>query len=137
MLGGTLTIQIASIVTLSAALASCANGAAGPGQPVTYDLQGGTSYGTCDPVIKDFYNLTVEVFANGPDSVDLVDYQRKADAQVREYAIAHGGKAAGYDPDLLVDHFKDIPRQLISIVRDDPKVLGSCENLSLALSGPA
>ncbi len=42
----------------------------------------------------------------------------------------------GMSPDGMVDHLKDIPRQLVSIVKDDPKVLASYDNFTVALMGP-
>ena len=98
---------------------------------VTVDMQG--KIPTCnDPLVSGFYDITVAAFANGPGNVNLPSYQEKSYAHFRANAASMGG-----DPDRLVDHLKDIPRQLIQIVTDDPKVLDSCRNLSLALTGPS
>jgi hypothetical protein len=35
-----------------------------------------------------------------------------------------------------VEHLKDIPRQMVGIVKDDPKVLDSYEAFTVALMGP-
>jgi hypothetical protein len=40
------------------------------------------------------------------------------------------------DPEKMVDHLKDIPRQLVQIVTVDPKVLVSCRNFDVALVSP-
>lgn len=100
----------------------------------TVDLQGGRM-DCSNSMVKGFYDISKEVFAAGPDKVDLEAYKQRTFAFMRKDVLAHGGSeqsAAGW-----VDHVKDIPRQMIGIVKADPKVLDSCEEFSVALSGPA
>jgi hypothetical protein len=40
------------------------------------------------------------------------------------------------DPNLVVGHLRDIPGQIVTIVRDDPKVLDSYDNFVMALMVP-
>ena len=42
----------------------------------------------------------------------------------------------GASPEGMVDHLKDIPQQMVGIVKDDPKVLDSYDNFIVALMGP-
>ena len=42
----------------------------------------------------------------------------------------------GGDAKAFVVHIKDIPGQLIEIILEDPEVLASCANFSVALVGP-
>jgi hypothetical protein len=99
----------------------------------TVDLQGGSM--TCDhPMVRGFYDISLEAFSNGPEKVDLPAYKEKTFAFMRTSIQQEGGTAK--DAEAWIDHIKDIPRQMIGIVKDDPKVLESCANFSIALSGP-
>ena len=40
------------------------------------------------------------------------------------------------DPNLVVGHLREIPGQIVTIVRDDPKVLDSYDNFVMALMVP-
>jgi hypothetical protein len=42
----------------------------------------------------------------------------------------------GGQPEALVDHLQDIPRELVGIAKADPSVLDSFETLLVALRGP-
>jgi hypothetical protein len=99
----------------------------------TVDLQGGSM--TCDhPMVRGFYDISLKAFSNGPEKVDLPAYKEKTFAFMRISIQQEGGTAE--DAEGWIDHVKDIPRQMIGIVKDDPKVLESCANFSIALSGP-
>lgn len=51
--------------------------------------------------------------------------------------IGLGRRWAGpTDPDGMLEHLKDIPRQIVAIVAGDPAVLDSYENFLVALRGP-
>ena len=42
----------------------------------------------------------------------------------------------GWKAGQMEDHLKDIPRQVVGIVKDDPKVLVSYDKFMLAMMGP-
>ena len=100
-------------------------------QTVTLNAQPGTDDFRSSPHVRAFYELTVQAFANGPDNVDLAAYEQKAFAIFRELGTSIGGSPAA-----MQDHLKDIPRQLIGIVRDDPHTLDNYDNFAVALLGP-
>ena len=79
----------------------------------------------------DLYALTVEVFALGAENVNLSEYEQKV------FALAIASEEfSGASAEAIKDHIKDIPRQLVEIIREDPAVLDSCSNFSVALVGP-
>ncbi len=134
-------IMMIRYIPLAAALmATMASGPAAfaqHGQPPaqqgeTRSLQGGdNSAWTDNPNLHAFYDLTVATLGKGTDGVDFEAYRD------RSYAIFRAlGVSMGASPDAMVDHLKDIPRQLVGIVKDDPKVLDSYRNFTLALMGP-
>jgi hypothetical protein len=84
------------------------------------------------PQIHAFYRLAVAAFANGPDKVDVDAFEKQSFVLFREMATSWGA-----NPDALQDHLKLIPRQVVSIAREDPKALASYENFTAALLGPA
>ena len=71
------------------------------------------------------------VFAVGADNVQVHDFEEQVFAWVRASAEIPGDNAEAF-----VDHIKDIPRQLLAIIQEDPTVLDSCANFSVALVGP-
>ncbi|NKB32450.1 MAG: hypothetical protein GKR91_05070 [Pseudomonadales bacterium] len=79
----------------------------------------------------DLYDITVEEFAVGADSVGLAEYENSVFTYVRTSENFPYGDREGW-----VDHIKAIPAQMIDIVREDPAVLDSCANFSVALVGP-
>jgi hypothetical protein len=40
------------------------------------------------------------------------------------------------DPNQMLDHLKDVPRQIVQIASDDPHVLDNCDRFDVALVGP-
>jgi hypothetical protein len=81
------------------------------------------------PFYDDAYALTAEVFAEGVENVKLEYYQEQV------FALVRSSEEYGGDEKAFVLHIKDIPRQLIEIIREDSGVLESCENFSVALVG--
>jgi hypothetical protein len=83
-----------------------------------------------DGLMTEYFNLSVTEL-KGREKVDAADYEKKSYALFRAYATAHGAS-----PDALQNHLKAIPRQVVQIVKEDPKVLDSRQNFSNALVGP-
>jgi len=83
------------------------------------------------PLYANFYVLTVEAFAAGAEIVKVSEFELKVFAWIRSSEDIPGG-----DAETFVEHTKDIPRQLVEIIREDPTVLDSCSNFSVALIGP-
>ena len=82
------------------------------------------------PFYDDVYALTVEIFAEGVENVELEHYQEQV------FGLVRSSEEFGDDPEAFVQHIKDIPGQLIEIIREDSEVLASCANFSVALVGP-
>ena len=82
------------------------------------------------PFYDDLYALTVEVFADGASSVVSSEYA------ARVFALVRAAEEFAGNADAFVDHIKDIPDQLLQIIREDPTVLASCASFSVALVGP-
>jgi hypothetical protein len=101
---------------------------------ITVDLQGGYDEWRKSPFIQQYYELTKASFANGADKVDFPAYQEKSYAIFRSFGAATGGGKAAEEG--MLDHLKDIPRQIVGIVKEDPSVLESSDKFWIALSGP-
>ncbi len=99
--------------------------------PSTVSLQGDPQSWKASPHIRDYYEATRAAFANGADAVDVPAYE----ARSREIFTVFAD-ASGADREAMLDHLKDIPRQVVGIVRDDPTVLDSYDAFWVALSGP-
>ena len=84
-----------------------------------------------DPHMHAFYDTTVAAFAQGPAKVDVVAYERRCFAIFRDFA-----PTMHMTPEGMVDHLKLIPRQVVQIVKEDPKVLDSYKNFVDATFGP-
>jgi len=133
--------QIAASATASALLAvlSLAGPAAAQhpapptGKPAapTAKMQGDDSVWRTSPYIHAFYDLTVATYRAAPDKVDVDTYEKKSYAIFRDFGVA-----IGVGPEHMQEHLKLIPRQIVGIVKDDPKVLDSYDNFVLALMGP-
>ena len=99
--------------------------------PVTVSIRQNDNSLCGTAMYDDLYALTVEVFAVGAENVNLSDYEQKV------FALAVGSEVfSGASAEAIIDHLKDIPRQLVEIIREDPAVLDSCSNFSVALVGP-
>jgi hypothetical protein len=101
---------------------------------VTVDIQGGYDEWRRSPFIQQYYELTKASFASGADKVDFAAYQEKSYAIFRAFGAASGGGKAAEEG--MLDHLRDIPRQMVGIVKDDPSVLDSYDKFWIALSGP-
>ena len=84
-----------------------------------------------DALMREYYSLSVAELKGRAGTVDAAAFERKSYALFRAFASSHGA-----DPDHLQEHLKAIPRQVVQIVKDDPKVLDSISNFSAALIGP-
>ncbi|MDB5467394.1 MAG: hypothetical protein JWQ46_2156 [Phenylobacterium sp.] len=122
----------------SAALALGTTAQAQPPQQATppnatANMQGddGASW-MADPHMHAFYDLAVVSLGNGTAATaDVTAFQQKSYAIFRDF-----GAARGMSPDAMQEHLKAIPRQMVQIVKDDPKVLDSYSNFTDALLGP-
>ena len=105
--------------------------AAAQTETVTLDAQGG-DYPEWfqNPHMVEFYALSVEML-RAARRVDAAAYEQRSYAIFRAFA-----ESLGVDPDGMIDHLKAIPREMVGIVKDDPKVLDSYENFLVALRGP-
>jgi hypothetical protein len=100
-------------------------------QAQTLQLQGDQSAWINNDHMRGFYALTKATLGAGAAPLDFDGYREKSYAIFRAF-----GKSMGGNPDMMVDHLKDIPRQMVGIVKDDPKVLDSYESFTVALMGP-
>ena len=101
----------------------------GKPQPTTVDIQGAGEWKRA-PQMRAFYAETVATFANG-SAIDVDAYEARSFAIFREFA-----RAKGAEEEAMVDHLKLIPRQVVSIVREDPDVLRDYDSFWAALAGP-
>ncbi len=124
-----LTLTLAGLAS-GTALAQHTDSASAP-ETITLDAQGG-DYPEWfqNPHMVEFYALSVEML-RARRRVDASAYERRSYEIFRVFA-----RSLGADPDGMIDHLKAIPRQLVAIVADDPKVLDSYENFLVALRGP-
>lgn len=101
-------------------------------QPSAHNMQGTDEQSWInDAHMHAFYDTTVAAFAQGASKVDVDAYEKKSFAIFRAF-----GQARGMDPAKMQDHLKLIPRQLVQIVKEDPKVLASYDNFVAATFGP-
>jgi hypothetical protein len=110
--------------------AAPADTAPGP-QGQTLNLQGDQSAWINNDHMRGFYALSKEMLGKGAPPLDAASYREKSYAIFRAF-----GTSMGMSPDGMVDHLKDIPGQMVDIVKDDPKVLDSYDNFVVALIGP-
>jgi hypothetical protein len=121
---------------LSAALALAGPAAAQHPTPTpaakpaaTANMQGDDSVWRTSPYIHAFYDLSVTTLRK--PSVDVAAYEQKSYAIFRDFGVA-----MGVGPEHMQDHLKLIPRQMVGIAKDDPKVLDNYDNFIEALMGP-
>ena len=84
-----------------------------------------------DPAMHEFYQATIDAFAQGPDRVDRVAYEQRSREIFTAFAIARNMPV-----DRLLDHTKAIPGQMIENVRREPGLLASYDAFVEALFGP-
>jgi hypothetical protein len=101
-----------------------------PAGTITLDAQGHSPEWEQAPQWREFYALSVEML-RGNASPDVAGYEQKSYAIFRAFA-----QSIGASPEGMIDHLKNIPREMVGIVKDDPKVLDSYENFLIALRGP-
>jgi hypothetical protein len=106
-----------------------------PSQPPagwkTMDMRDDASPWINDPHVRQFYQLTIDAFAKGPDHLDRAAYEARFKEIFRDFAVQHH-----MPPEKLEDHLKAIPGEMILIVTRDPKTLDSYDNFVVALFGP-
>jgi len=121
---------LAALALGSAAMANPP--AATPAGSTTKSLQGNDAQSwIADPHMHAFYDTTVAAFAQGPAKVDVDAFEKKSFAIFRDFGVAKGVGA-----EHMQDHLKLIPRQVVGIVKEDPKVLDSYANFVAAVFGP-
>ena len=124
-------LAYAALTTAALTPTYCHHGhAAAQGETVTLDAQGHSPEWDQSAHMVEFYALSVEMLRAAP-RVDAAAYEERSYAIFRAFA-----KSLGADPDGMIDHLKAIPREMVAIVADDPKVLDSYENVLAALRGP-
>lgn len=96
----------------------------------TVDIQGADPW-RGDPHFRKFYDAVVAAFAKGPDKVDAAALEKASFAIFRQFAVSKR-----MNPDVMQDHLKLIPRQMIQIAREDPEVLTNYEHFLDAGFGP-
>ena len=84
-----------------------------------------------DPFWLAVYDMMKEVYAIGIDEVTVELLTERTFAFMRAWPHFTPEQAEGW-----VDHVKDIPAQFVTIIREDPTVLDSCANFSVAAVGP-
>jgi len=120
-----------ALTTAGLSLPLCHHGhAAAQAETVTLDAQGHYPEWEQNPHMVEFYALSVEML-RAARRVDADAYEQRSYAIFRAFAASLGA-----DPDGMIDHLKAIPREMVGIVANDPKVLDSYENFLVALRGP-
>jgi len=125
-------LAFAALASLSHCAATAQQGAEhAQGETITLDAQGG-DYPEWfqNPHMVEFYALSVEML-RAARRVDAAAYEQRSYAVFRAFA-----ESLGMDADGMIDHLQAIPREMVGIVKDDPKVLDSYENFLVALRGP-
>lgn len=125
------TIMFAVLMTAGAPCALAQHGQAQPSGEVTVNIQGDQAAWINNPNLHAFYDLTKARFGPEAAALDFEDYRETSYTIFRALAAS-----MGWSPDVMVEHLKDIPRQMIGIVKDDPHVLDSYDNFVVALMGP-
>ncbi len=130
--------SIAALVLLMAAGPAWAQHGQAPAQQpgtTTKNLQGGNNDAWFENQhIHAFYDLTKETL--GKDGLKVTIGPEFEAYRDKSYAIFRAFGASAGNAEMMVDHLKDIPRQMVGIVSEDPHVLDSFANFRLALEGP-
>jgi hypothetical protein len=126
-------MALAAVTAVSLSHCTASAQRAGPepeGETITLNAQdGGYPEFLQSPQMHAFYALSVEMLRATP--VDVASYEQQSYEIFRALALS-----LGWNPEGLVDHLKNIPRELVGIVKDDPKVLDSYASFLVALRGP-
>lgn len=104
-----------------------------PEETVTLEAQAVNPEWESNEYARRFYDLSVEMLDVEAESLDIATYERRSYAIFGALAVS-----VGIDPVGLVDHLKNIPREVAMIVEEDldPMILDSYENFLVALRGP-
>jgi hypothetical protein len=126
------TIALALVLAAGTAAAAHPEPSAPAGSSHTVNMQStDPQRAFFDGLERQYYDLTVAEYKAGGGKFDADSYEKKSYALFRSYASAHGAS-----PDGLQNHLKAIPRQVVQIVKEDPKVLDSQKAFIEALEGP-
>lgn len=125
-------ITVAAVAILAVSAPALSQTAAAAPQGTTARMQGNEEQAWInDPHMHAWYETTKAAFAAGPAKVDADAYEQKSFAIFRDFApVMH------MTPSAMVDHLKLIPRQVVKIATDDPKVLDSYQTFVDATFGP-
>lgn len=105
-------------------------GAASAGNSITLHAQGGAYPELFEnPNLHAFYELSVAMLRE--PAVDVAAFEQRSYEIFRALAVS-----LGWHPEGTIEHLKNIPRELVGIVKDDPRVLDSFESFLVALHGP-
>jgi hypothetical protein len=127
----TLLLALATLASISHCAVSAQHSAnTTQGETITLDAQGHSPEWEQNPHMVEFYALSVEMLRAAP-RVDADAYEQRCYAIFRAFA-----ESMGASPEGMIDHLKAIPREMVGIVKDDPKVLDSYESFLVALRGP-
>jgi len=78
-----------------------------------------------------FYELTSALYANREEAVTVAELENTMFSYIRSYPALSEAEAEAW-----VEHIDLIPGQLVDIIAEDPAVIESCANYSVALVGP-
>lgn len=78
-----------------------------------------------------FYELTSALYASRGKGVTVPELETNMFDYIRNYPTLSDAEAEGW-----VEHIALIPGQLVDIIAEDPAVIESCANFSVALVGP-
>lgn len=130
----TLALAFAAVLAAApsvVAFAQTPSVAPAPSGQQTYDMRDDASGWINDPHLHEFYQMTVEAFAHGPDHLDQAAFNKRFREIFTDFAATRH-----VPPDRMLDHLKRIPGEVILIVKRDPKTLDSYDNFAIALFGP-
>jgi hypothetical protein len=101
------------------------------GSPQTYSARDEQAAWINDPAFHQFYQVTVDAFANGPDRVDRAAYEAKSREIFTAFATSHNMPV-----EAMLDHLKAIPGEMIDNATREPEILASYDAFVEALMGP-
>ena len=78
-----------------------------------------------------FYEVTRSVYAANAGAVSVAELESATFNYIRNYPAMSDAEAEAW-----VEHIDLIPGQLVDIIAEDPEVIDSCANFSVALVGP-
>jgi hypothetical protein len=123
-------LALAALTPLSVNPANAQHAVAPHAESLTLDAQGHYPEWEQNPHMVELYALSVEML-RAANRVEVDAYEQKSYAIFRAFA-----ESLGADPAGMIDHLKAIPREMVVIVKRDPKVLDTYESFLVALRGP-